>query len=141
MKSIKPGRGPSGMSFIGSVFAVIFGIFWTIMAFAITANAPIGAIRIVFPLFGVIFTVLGIVQAMYHLRNTTGKDRFSTFDITDSTEEKDPLNEWVNNKNQDLEGNDANENQTGTEFNYCPYCGKSLNGDYLFCPKCGKSLK
>ena len=32
MKSIKPGRGPSGLSFIGSVFGIIFGIFWTIMA-------------------------------------------------------------------------------------------------------------
>ena len=32
MKSVKPGRGPAGMKFIGSVFAIVFGIFWTIMA-------------------------------------------------------------------------------------------------------------
>ena len=32
MKSVKPGRGPSGLGFIGSVFGIIFGIFWTIMA-------------------------------------------------------------------------------------------------------------
>lgn len=32
VKSIKPGRGPSAMSAIGSVFAVVFGIFWTIMS-------------------------------------------------------------------------------------------------------------
>ena len=30
MKSIKPGRGPSAMGAMGSAFAVIFGIFWTI---------------------------------------------------------------------------------------------------------------
>lgn len=39
MKSVKPGRGPSGMKFIGSVFAIVFGIFWTIMAARMGAPA------------------------------------------------------------------------------------------------------
>ncbi|MHB8061464.1 MAG: hypothetical protein ACYDG2_02340 [Ruminiclostridium sp.] len=38
MKSIKPGRGPSGMSFAGSIITIIFGVFWTIIAFSITAT-------------------------------------------------------------------------------------------------------
>ena len=39
MKSVKPGRGPSGMNFIGSVIAIVFGIFWTIMAARMGAPA------------------------------------------------------------------------------------------------------
>lgn len=32
MKSIKPGRGPSKIGAAGSIFAVIFGIFWCLIA-------------------------------------------------------------------------------------------------------------
>ena len=84
MKSVKPGRGPSGMKFIGSVFAIVFGIFWTIMAARMGAPA-------FFPIFGVIFIIMGIVQAAYNYRNATGKNRYSSFDITDEGEEPDPL--------------------------------------------------
>ena len=52
MKSIKPGRGPSAMGAMGSVVAIIFGIFWTIMA------ASMGA-PLFFPIFGVIFILIG----------------------------------------------------------------------------------
>ena len=51
MKSVKPGRGPSGMNFIGSVIAIVFGIFWTIMAARMGAPA-------FFPIFGVIFIIM-----------------------------------------------------------------------------------
>ena len=67
MKSIKPGRGPSAMGAMGSVVAIIFGIFWTIMA------ASMGA-PVFFPIFGVIFVLLGVVQAVYHFKNATGKE-------------------------------------------------------------------
>lgn len=130
MKSIKPGRGPSGMSFIGSVFVVIFGIFWTAMAVQMTANAPIPGVGIIFPLFGVVFVMMGILQAVYHLKNATGKNRFSDFDITDESEEKDPLNEWAQNQGDEpLQRN-----------NYCPGCGEKLEGNYDFCPRCGRRL-
>ena len=75
MRSIKPGRGPSGMGAIVSVILVIFGIGWTIMA--VRAGAPV-----FFPIFGVLFVILGIVQAVYHFKNATGKNRYSAFDIT-----------------------------------------------------------
>lgn len=68
MKSVKPGRGPSGMKFIGSVFAIVFGIFWTIMAARMGAPA-------FFPIFGVIFIIMGIVQAAYNYKNATDKNR------------------------------------------------------------------
>lgn len=40
MKSIKPGRGPSFQGVAGSIVAIVFGIFWTVMAFSITADSP-----------------------------------------------------------------------------------------------------
>lgn len=123
MKSIKPGRGPSGMSFMGSIVAVIFGIFWTIIAASITAGAPFG-IGAIFPLFGILFIIVGIVQAVYHYKNATRKDRYSMFDITDSTEEGDPADKWIRR-----------------ETDYCPYCGVQLESEFIYCPKCGKRIK
>ena len=117
MKSIKPGRGPSAMGAMGSVIAVVFGIFWTITA------ASMGA-PIMFPVFGVLFIGMGIVQGIYHYKNATGKNRFSTFDITDESEERDPLEDLVR----------------GKENSFCPYCGTKADEDHQFCSKCGKKL-
>ena len=83
MKSIKPGRGPSAMGAVGSIFSAIFGIIWTIAA------ASMGA-PVFFWLFGVVFVILGIVQAIYNFKNATGENRYSKFDIVDSAEEPDP---------------------------------------------------
>ena len=44
-----------------------------------------------FPIFGVIFIIMGIVQAAYNYKNATGKNRYSSFDITEDGEEPDPL--------------------------------------------------
>ncbi|NMB95412.1 MAG: zinc-ribbon domain-containing protein [Clostridiaceae bacterium] len=151
MKSIKPGRGPSGLSFIGSVIAIIFGVFWTIIAFIITSHASFGIIGLIFPLFGILFIVMGVVQAAYHYKNATGKDRFSIYDITDRSEEQDPAERWIKNDYRDnyyesYGTRDTNEQQmsdtsiSNKDMNYCPYCGKSLNEDFSFCPKCGKRL-
>ena len=126
MKSIKPGRGPSGMSFIGSVVAIIFGIFWTIIAFSMTSGSPFGIVGSIFPLFGIVFIIVGIIQAVYHYKNATGENRFSEFDITDSSEEGDPLDKFIKRE---------------ADGNYCPYCGTTINNDYSFCPKCGKAIK
>jgi len=117
MKSIKPGRGPSAMGAMGSVIAVVFGIFWTITA------ASMGA-PIMFPVFGVLFIGMGIVQGIYHYKNATGKNRFSTFDISDESEERDPLEDLVR----------------GKENRFCPYCGTKAEEDFQFCGKCGKRL-
>ena len=85
MKSIKPGRAPSFLGGIGSVAAIIFGIFWTIMAVAM--QAPV-----FFPIFGIVFILLGIVNAVYSFSNATGKNRYSIFDVVDEGEEPDLLN-------------------------------------------------
>ena len=57
MKSVKPGRGPSMMGGVASVFAVVFGIIW--MCGAASMGAP-GF----FLLFGVAFIGIGVVRLL-----------------------------------------------------------------------------
>lgn len=129
MKSIKPGRSQSAMGFMGSIIAVIFGIFWTIMASNIGAPS-------IFPLFGVLFIIVGIVQAVYHYKNTTGKNRYSVYDITEDGEEIDPLDQRFGN----IANHPKNFSESNSSVKYCPYCGTKANDDYDFCSKCGKKL-
>ncbi len=124
MKSIKPGRGPSMMGGIASLCMVAFGLIWTV----IVASSGIW----IMALFGVIFIVMGIVQAVYNFKNATSKNRFSTFDITEGDEEPDPLEQrWGEDQDEQRQTYDG-------EKNYCPYCGTRLEEDFEFCPKCGK---
>jgi hypothetical protein len=118
------------MGGVASIVAVIFGVIWTIAASAM--GAPF-----FFPLFGVVFIIMGIVQAVYHFKNATSKNRYSAFDITDAHEETDPLNERFgrqsvanSNENRAVDGNGG----------FCPYCGLPAKNDYAFCRKCGKKI-
>ena len=130
MKSVKPGRGPSAMGAMGSVIAVVFGIFWTILA------ASMGA-PFFFPIFGVIFIIMGIVQAVYHFKNATGENRYSAFDIVDSAEEPDP---WDRRFGPDWGTEDQPDGAESGDFRFCPYCGARLGSGFTFCGKCGKRL-
>ena len=128
MKSVKPGRGPSFMGGIGAVAAIVFGVIWTIAA------ASMGA-PFFFPLFGVVFIVVGIVQAVYNFKNATSKHRYSAFDITDEHEEPDPLNERFGSQNAEQAANG-----TDSDAHFCPYCGSKVNMDYKFCKHCGREI-
>lgn len=148
--SVKPGRGPSFMGGIGSVIMVLFGLFWTAMAFQVTRGAPFG-IGAVFPLFGILFVIMGIVSAAYNFRNATTDKRYSLMDITDSETEPDPLNERFgrgavvslpDDDRQDAQqiaglGNGEAKDQP---YRFCPYCGKELDLRFRFCPSCGKEM-
>lgn len=131
MKSIKPGRGPSFMGGVSSVFVALFGVFWTFLA------ASGGAFFMV-P-FGLIFIGLAIFQAVYNFKNATGENRYSSFDIVDETEEIDPLNARFGARKssdfQSLEKPDMDE-----ESEFCPYCGVKVSKEFEFCHKCGKKL-
>jgi len=113
------------MGGIGSVVAILFGIFWTVSASSMGAPG-------FFPLFGVLFIILGIAQAVYHFKNAAGDNRFSAFDITDDGEEPDPL---------DAHFRQNDESKTKVETGeFCPYCGCKVKEDYQFCRQCGKNI-
>ena len=62
----------AGIGIVAMVVTGVFGTFWTIMAIAITGAAPnvgpFSIVKILFPLFGVLFTVLGISMGIYVFR-------------------------------------------------------------------------
>ena len=131
MKSIKPGRGPSVMGAFGAVIAVIFGVFWTIAAVSMGAPG-------FFPLFGVLFILMGVVQVVYNLKNATGENRYSAFDIVEDGEEPDPLDHRF--RAASGPDRDADAPAAGGGFRFCPYCGARLGDEFTFCGKCGKKL-
>ncbi|EMI15535.1 putative membrane protein [Rhodopirellula maiorica SM1] len=53
-----------GTAMVGGIVAVVFGGFWTVMAFAITSRSPFGMAKI-FPLFGLVFIAVGIFSAIH----------------------------------------------------------------------------
>lgn len=131
MRHIKPGRGPSMMSGVFCIFTVIVFISWTFAAVSLGAPLP-------FILSGVVFVIYGIVQAIYHLNNTSRKDRFSSFDITDDREEPDPFSQMYHGNTQD---NFSDPPGTPTdEMRYCPWCGAKLQPGYHYCTRCGRQL-
>lgn len=129
MKSVKPGRGPSMMSGAASVAVAIFGLIWTAGAASIGAPG-------VMVLFGVVFIVIAIIQGIYAFSNATRKNRFSTWDITDTDEEPDPLNERFGEQKNAAAPDDGQ-----TPAAYCPYCGAPVpEEDHLYCGRCGRKL-
>ena len=125
MKSIKPGRGPSMMSGIVGIFMIGFGIVWTVLAAQASG---------IFALFGVLWTGIAVVTTVYNFRNATNKNRYSEFDITDSDEEPDPLNERFGNIQKNVH------KKNGSDNKFCPYCCTALEDDFAYCNNCGKKL-
>ncbi len=124
MKHIKPGRGPSMMSGVVGIFMIGFGILWTVMAAQASG---------IFALFGVLWTGVAVVITVYNFKNATKKNRYSQFDIVDSNEEPDPMNERFGNPQ-------ATQNREEIDNKFCPYCGTAVKGDFEYCNNCGKKL-
>ncbi len=108
------------MSGIVGIFMICFGILWT--ALAAQASG-------IFAIFGLIWTGIAVMITVYHFKNATSDKRYSQYDITESYEEPDPLNERFKRKAEEKEGG-----------NFCPYCGAKIEPDYKFCGECGKEL-
>ena len=144
MKSIKPGRGPSMMGGIVCIVVAVFGLLWTIGASSMSSSfggiVPFHdpafgeGIDAIFPLFGVVFIIIAVVSAVYNFKNATGKKRFSEYDIVDSSEEPDPLNERFG------EPAPIHHESVPEADAFCPYCGTPVEDDYRFCNSCGKQL-
>lgn len=145
MKSIKPGRGPSMMSGIGSIGAAVFGLIWTIAAASMGGG--------LFALFGLIFIGMAVVSAVYNIKNATSENRYSTFDIVDNAEETDPFNERFGktvSASSDLDryadgtprfSDEATSASRPAAANaFCPYCGNEVEKDFIYCNNCGKEL-
>lgn len=140
MKSVKPGRGPSAMGGIGSIFAAIFGVIW------ICAAASMGAPWF-FSLFGVFFIIMALAQGAYHWKNATSEERFSEFDIVDQKEEDDPIRRELEKRRKEEESRgdlrieaESDKEKTGGGRRFCPYCGERIAEDYQFCGHCGRKL-
>ncbi len=125
MKSIKPGRGPSFMGGIVGIFMIGFGILWTVLASQASG---------IFALFGILWTGIAIAMTVYNFKNATGKNRYSAYDITDGSEEPDPLNERFGDPQANTQ------KKIPADNNFCPYCGTPVAGDFVFCNSCGKEL-
>lgn len=80
------------MGGVGSLIGVVFGILWTVVAFAITRDCPLPIVGWIFPLFGIVFIGCGLASAGYNFFNATTKNRLSVLDLTSPGEEPDPLN-------------------------------------------------
>ena len=136
MKSIKPGRGPSAMGAAGSIAVAIFGVIW--MFGVSSMGAPP-----FFILFGLVFIGIAVMQAVFHFKNATGRNRMSLMDITDASDEPDPLDRFVRRS----AGGMTNEGERSSvvpdgEVNFCPYCGNRITDDeHKFCAKCGKEIR
>jgi hypothetical protein len=133
--SIKPGRGPSAFGAVGGIIGAIFGVFWTILAIAMTSHAPseppFGIVKIIFPLFGVIFVIGSIAAAVYNAHNATGRNRFSNFDVVPSDSEPEPLGPGPS-------GATPRPGETAAKF--CSHCGAPLRSGDRFCSRCGAGV-
>lgn len=118
------------MNGFAGIIVSVFGIGWTIVAS--TMGAPI-----FFPIFGICFVAMGIASTVYSFKNAKSKNRYSSFDIVDSREETDPLNE----KYGDGSYKSHAENRESGESNFCPYCGSRIESDHLYCKNCGRRVK
>ena len=132
MKSVKPGRGPSMLTGIVGIFMICVGIVWTVIASQASGF---------FALFGVFWTLMAAAITIYHFKNATSRNRYSQFDITDGGEEPDPLNQRFGGLGDEQEVyREPSYSQPGNSSTFCPYCGTPVAGDYEFCNKCGREL-
>lgn len=134
MKSVKPGRAPSLVSALVSFLMVIIGVAFAVEAFSVSIFTGI---------FALVWTGIAVTQMVYHLINALRKKRYSAFDITEEGEEPDPLNERFGAAGRQAEKHEQEPAPASPKKAacFCPWCGTSLQKDFLFCPACGKSLR
>ena len=137
--SVKRGRVRSAQSVAGGIFAMVFGVIWTVGA------ASIGAPWF-FSLFGLLFIASAGYNTYIAYKNTTGDNRFSEFDVVEMDSEPDPWDEkFRQNKDRYSINESCGHIEKDTEAHscavrFCPYCGIEAESDYEFCKSCGRKL-
>ncbi|MCX8123505.1 MAG: hypothetical protein N3F66_05000 [Spirochaetes bacterium] len=116
MKSVKPGRATWLACFIGSISIVVFGIAWSVLVVPLFAqeNEMQQPHLYFFLLFGIVFIGIGIASTIFNYKNTYSKNRYSLYDVVDSSQE-DFFRFKTNNYNTST-----------NSMNYCPYCGNVI---------------
>lgn len=118
-----------GAGIIG-IAVVIIGILWTFGAISMTRNSPFGpAPSIIFPGFGVVFVIVGIVFTVKLFNGVTG-------------EEQTPAETGANRNNQEelvkqIAGALKETQQKKAENWTCAYCATLVDGEAVKCPSCG----
>ncbi len=110
------------MSGVMGIFMSCFGLVFTIVGFA---EFPLMG------LFGLVWTGFAIAMTVRSFQDATGKNRRSLYDIVDSDDEPDPLQEHL--------APTADKPDTG-DSRFCPWCGKAVGKAFTFCNGCGKKL-
>ena len=84
-----------------------------------------------------LFVIVGIVQAVYNLKNAAGKKRYSAFDIVDGEEEPDPLNQRFGGQPPEA----VDTSGLGGAPAPLPLLRRQAGGSFAtFCGHCGKRL-
>lgn len=131
MYSVKPGRGPSAAGIVGGVVAAVFGVIWTFGAMSIGAPP-------FFALFGVVFVVVALGQAVFSGYNAFARNRVSMYDITSDGEEPDPLDPRRRSPGAAPAGPPPLPGEHGPAF--CSHCGTRLDAGDNFCSSCGMAV-
>ena len=105
------------------IFTGCFGILWTILAFSITADSPWPIVSIIFPGFGILFTIAGFMGLTG--KNSSSGDDEGTAGKSETTPQR--------------QERPAAPREKKTVF--CPYCGTALEEDYKICGSCGAPRK
>lgn len=150
MTSVKPGRGPSFVGGMTSLIAALVGFVWFLSARRIMGG--IGGLLgpgQIFPLFGLLFTIFALANAVYNFRNATSENRHSLVDITDAYDEPDPLDPRLRRQRHNSAHvsnphttTDTSSGSTVKESSggFCPYCGRGVDDQFSYCPGCGRRL-
>ena len=131
--SVKQGRTRSAQSAVGGVFAMVFGVIWTVCA------ASIGAPWF-FSLFGLCFVAMAGFNTYISYKNATGENRYSEYDVVDINDEPDPWDAKICGDVQDFNNYNSTNKSVKKQTSFCPYCGTAAEKDFEFCKNCGRKL-
>lgn len=89
---------------------------------AVSSGAPF-----IFPVVGVMFSIMMIVNIIKNYINATGDNRYSEFDVVSMEDEPDPWDERfrkiTSDNNYEVRENSKSEYTTSDKTEFCPYCG------------------